>query len=202
MEYAKSVKDYIESQVHRSEELIKLRSILLKTNLIETIKWGMPTYTAGGKNVVGIGSFKDWSCLWFHNGALLADNKGYLMNAQEGKTKALRQWRFSNIDEIIEEEIMPYVQEAIDNVEKGLSVIFKEKNKIIKIELDSCQSLLSALNCDEVLKTSFEELTLAQQRDYIEYIKEPKRESTRKTRLEKILPLISTGKPIAALWKK
>jgi uncharacterized protein YdeI (YjbR/CyaY-like superfamily) len=45
--------------------------------------------------VVGIGSFKSYFGLWFHQGALLSDDENVLINAQEGKTKALRQWRHS-----------------------------------------------------------------------------------------------------------
>ena len=202
MKYAKSIEEFLEFQSHRLEELIKLRTILLKTPLNETIKWGMPTYTHSKKNVVGIGAFKDWSCLWFHDGALLKDNKEFLINAQEGKTKALRQWRFANVHEIIEEDIWPYIHEAIDNAAKGLTVSFEKKKRIEKIDLTSCASLNNALKKDKALRITFKKLTKAQQRDYLEYIKEPKRESTRETRINKILPLISIGKPIAALWKK
>jgi uncharacterized protein YdeI (YjbR/CyaY-like superfamily) len=39
---------------------------------------------------VGIGGFKSYFGLWFHQGALLTDKAGVLINAQEGRTKALR----------------------------------------------------------------------------------------------------------------
>jgi len=38
-----------------------------------------------------------------------------LINAQEGTTRALRQWRFQTLDEINSELIHQYVTEAIQN---------------------------------------------------------------------------------------
>ena len=68
--------------------------------LEETVKWGGPVYVADGKNIVGLGAFKSYFALWFFQGALLADQEKVLVNAQEGRTKALRQWRFENKREI------------------------------------------------------------------------------------------------------
>ena len=41
-----------------SEELDLLNSIIVKTNLVETTKWGGTVYTFEGKNVLGIGGLK------------------------------------------------------------------------------------------------------------------------------------------------
>ena len=57
------------------EILIVLREIIRSTELIETLKWGGPVYTLGGKNVVGIGSFKSYVGLWFFQGAFLKDEE-------------------------------------------------------------------------------------------------------------------------------
>ena len=39
---------------HWATELEILQTIISKTNLVETIKWGAPVYTLNGKNIVGI----------------------------------------------------------------------------------------------------------------------------------------------------
>ena len=44
MQLAKSIEEYIEAHSERSDELVKLREILLRTELTETLKWGMPHY--------------------------------------------------------------------------------------------------------------------------------------------------------------
>ena len=50
--------------------------------------------------MIGIGACKSYSGIWFFNGVFLKDKQKKLINAQEGVTKALRQWRFSSVDEI------------------------------------------------------------------------------------------------------
>ena len=87
----KSVDEYIETHNSWEKELQALRSVLQNTELEECIKWGTPVYTLNGKNVVGMAAFKNHCALWFFNGALLKENTALLYNAQEGKTKALRQ---------------------------------------------------------------------------------------------------------------
>lgn len=200
MKYAKTVEGYISNHPEKKEFLIKLREILLTTELEETIKWGMPTYTINGKNIVGIGAFNEWACLWFHSGSLLSDPDHVLVNAQKGKTKAMRQWRFRTLDEIDTKKIKIYLLEAIDNHYKSKKVDFGPLPSDDQIQFEIPKLLQGIFDSEPVLNESFKNLTVRQQRDYAEYIAEPKRESTRKSRLEKIIPLIAEGKPIAKLW--
>jgi Uncharacterized protein conserved in bacteria len=52
-------------KVHLWEsELEALKAILAKTELVETVKWGAPTYTLNGKNVLGIGGFTNYFAIW------------------------------------------------------------------------------------------------------------------------------------------
>lgn len=73
------------------DELEILKSIINTTELVETTKWGGPAYTINGKNILGIGSFKNFFTIWFFKGVFLKDEAGVLVNAQEGTTKSLRQ---------------------------------------------------------------------------------------------------------------
>jgi len=114
MQRAESVDDYIENAEHWRPELERLREVLTSTELEETVKWGGPCYTLDGKNIVGMGAFKSYVGLWFHQGALLSDPEGMLVNASEGKTKALRQWRFTSGKDIKPRLIKKYVNEAIE----------------------------------------------------------------------------------------
>ena len=109
----KTVDDFINSAQHFRSELERLREILNETKLEEDVKWGMPVYTFNGKNVVGIGGFKSYFGLWFFEGASLEDEANVLINAQPGKTKAMRQWRMTSAKEIKPTVIKRYVREAI-----------------------------------------------------------------------------------------
>ena len=166
-------------------ELIKLREIIQSTELIETVKWGAPVYTVGGKNVVGLGAFKSYVGVWFFQGALLADQAGKLMNAQEGKTKAMRQWRFYSLEEIDENLVKVYLEEAIQNQRQGKGVK-PVKNKPLVIP----DELKEAFTTNPALQENFSQLTLSKQREYTDHINEAKREETKQKRLEKIIPMI------------
>ena len=188
MKKTKSVATYISGSKRWRDELTRLRSILRKTGLEETVKWGAPCYTHKGKNVVGMAAFNDYFGLWFHQGALLKDTNNKLMNAQEGKTKALRQWRMTSASDIKPMIISRYVKESIANVDKG-NEIKPAKAKSAKLP----EELLQALKVSTRLQKAFDTLTPGRQREYGEYIAEAKRAPTKERRLEKIKPMILKG---------
>ncbi|GLB49770.1 YdeI/OmpD-associated family protein [Neptunitalea lumnitzerae] len=181
---------YLEKHSTWKTGLEKIRTVLLQTELEETIKWGAPTYTINNKNIVGLGAFKNHFGIWFFQGALLKDTKNVLLNAQEGKTKALRQWRFESNEDINEALILTYVQEAIENQLKGLE-IKPERSKKIAFDVDPI--FKEALKKSEELTQAFDKLTPGKQKEYANHILEAKREATKVSRLEKITPMILQG---------
>ena len=185
MKRYQSVEDYIAACDEWQDELATLREILLSTDLEECVKWGAPCYTFNGKNVVGIAAFKHYFGLWFHQGALLADPNGVLLNAQEGKTKALRQWRMKSAKEIKKTVLKKYVKEAIALAREGKE-IKPDRSKPIVVPAE----LKQALAKHKRAAASFKKLSRGCQREYAEYISEAKREETRQRRVEKILPMI------------
>lgn len=152
-----SVEDYLLDNPMFSASLHTLRALLLEAGLVECIKWNAPVYTINGKNVIGLGAFKNHFCLWFFNGVLLSDTHKLLHNAQEGKTKALRQLRFTNKNEINKAIILEYIKEAITNQELGKEVKptkTKPKDIIVPIEcrlhlttIEHYTALLSYYHC-------------------------------------------------------
>lgn len=179
-----------------TEEIGKLREIVLKTELVETKKWGGEVYTINNKNVIGIGGFKNYFALWFWNGVFLKDEAKVLVNANEGVTKGLRQWRFTSADELDEKLILRYVNEAIENEKKGLAI------KPEKKEAMQCDFFQAELNKNTALKTALEQLTPFKQKEYWEYMATAKQEKTKVTRLEKITPMILEGKGFNDKYRK
>ncbi|MFQ5447077.1 MAG: YdeI family protein [Saprospiraceae bacterium] len=198
MQKHKTVEEYLAKQERWREALTLLRNIMLSTEMEETVKWGAPVYTVNGKNIVGLGAFKSYVGLWFFQGALLEDKKGLLINAQEGKTKALRQWRFNSMDEMDEKTIRAYVAEAIENQKQGREI---KPAKPIRKPLVIPAELLAALATDDGVKKCFGELSLPKQREYAGYISETKQEATKQKRLQKILPLIAEGRGLYDKYK-
>jgi uncharacterized protein YdeI (YjbR/CyaY-like superfamily) len=185
MKRFKTVDEYILNAGKGREILMILRDLLNSTALVETVKWGAPVYTINGKNVVGIGSFKSYSGLWFYQGALLKDRKKVLISSSEGHTKALRQWRFQSADEIDPQLVLDYVNEAIEN-QKQNREIKAERNKPLEIPDELTEAFIE----DPNLKISFQAFTKGKQREFAYYVSQAKQEKTRLARLQKIIPLI------------
>ncbi|MEM9066513.1 MAG: DUF1801 domain-containing protein [Planctomycetota bacterium] len=185
----KTVDEYFGAARPWRQELFKLREVLCTTGLEETVKWGAPCYVHEGTNVVGIGAFKAYVGLWFFQGALLSDAEGVLINAQAGKTKAMRQWRFTDSKDIRTRPIKAYVEEAIALVAAG-EQIKPERGKRIEIPSE----LAVALGGDARAREAFDKLSLGKRREYTEHVASAKREATRASRAEKALPLIRAGR--------
>ena len=189
MKKVSSVEEYIETHKHWSEALTNMRTIINSTEVEETLKWSSPVYTVNGKNVLGLGAFKYHFGLWFFNGVFLKDEKRLLVNAQEGKTKALRQMRFTSIEAIDKNAVLAYVIEAIENQKLGKEI----KPSRSKKETIVPDELKQELSKDVAFNSSFNNLTPYKQREYCEHIITAKREATKASRLEKIKPMILQG---------
>lgn len=184
-----SVEEYIELNTHFSAEITILRGLINSTELKETIKWNMPTFYLNEKNVLGLGAFKNHFCIWFHQGVFLKDEHQLLHNAQEEKTKAMRQMRFESIDDINEVSVLAYVKEAIENQRLGRELTPQRQSKSVVIP----QGLKAVLNTNAKLKKCFNKLSLSHQREFCNYIEEAKREATKQRRLDKIVPMLING---------
>lgn len=175
----------------------KIQQVVNETELVKEFKWGGDIYTFNKKNVLAFSGFKNHFALWFHNGVFLKDQYKVLVNANEEKTKALRQWRFNSADEIDVEKVREYVLEAIQLVKDGKEI---KPQKSVPKEVDGI--LKETLNQNNKLFTSFKALTSGRQKEYIEYIDEAKQEKTKISRIEKIKPMILEGKGLNDKYRK
>ncbi len=165
-----------------------LRKLASSTELDETLKWGVPVYTFQNKNVLGIIAFSSYFGLWFYNGSFLKDPHKVLENAQEGKTIAMRHWKFKSVEEIKAEKILAYIKEAIANQKQGrIHVVQKNKETVLP------EILAQALNDNKELAAAYARFTPFKHREFCAYIETAKQLKTRETRLRKIIPMILEG---------
>jgi len=181
------VSAYIDKHQQWSKQLSALRKQLLSTELVETVKWGAPSYTLDKKIVVSLVGFKTHCALWFTQGVFLTDESKVLINAQEGTTKGLRQWRFEIDDKVNTKLVKTYIVEAIANQKAGKQIKSEKKQLAIPPELQG------VLNKNAKISKSFEKLSPGKQREYADHIASAKQEKTRLSRLEKALPMIQQG---------
>lgn len=192
-----SIEDYFLDQEKGRELILALRNVLLDSELTETLKWSIPCYTLINKNVIGMACFKNHVAIWFYNGVFLEDKAQVLRNAQEGKTKGLRQWTFNFDDTLDIDLIKAYIQEAIENQKLG-KIVKPTKTKEVKISPEIEQ----VFNVDPDFEKGFKALSLSKQKDYIEHIDSAKRQTTKESRLTKIIPMIIRGEGLNDKYKK
>jgi uncharacterized protein YdeI (YjbR/CyaY-like superfamily) len=193
-----SVDEYIGHLQIWREEVTLLREIVLSTGLIETIKWGGPCYQWQQNNVVGLAAFKSYTGIWFFQGGLLEDKQQFMMNAQEGKTKAMRQWRFFSKNEIQNAPIRDYIFESIENFKIGKKIVAIANDKVVILP----QLLQSTLDVNDSLYEKWLLFSPSSQREFAEYISEAKRDTTKLDRLQKIISLILQGRNLHDNYKK
>jgi len=171
------------------QELAQLRIIVLDCGLTEELKWAVPCYVIGKSNIVLIHVFKEYCAILFFKGALLKDEGGILIQ-QTKNVQAGRQIRFTNVEQIIEQEqiVKAYIREAIEVDKAGLKV---ELNKHPAPIPEEFQSKLDTI---PVLNNAFHALTPGRQRAYTLYFSAPKQSKTRESRVEKCMQQILNGK--------
>ncbi|MEB7725614.1 MULTISPECIES: YdeI/OmpD-associated family protein [Mammaliicoccus] len=184
------VEAFMQREKKWKAEFELLREIIRECELEEDYKWMHPCYTLKGKNVVLIHGFKEYCAILFHKGTLLKDPHKLLIQ-QTKNVQAARQLRFTNVEEIKEqrEMIKDYVVEAIELEKSGAKVELKKTEQYeMPVELQE------QLNQNKNLKEAFYNLTPGRQRQYIYYISQAKRETTRMSRVEKYIDHILDGK--------
>jgi uncharacterized protein YdeI (YjbR/CyaY-like superfamily) len=171
------------------DECLRLRAILLECGLGEQLKWGKPTYTHDGTNIVLIMPLKDTCTLLFMKGALLKDPKGLLIQAGEN-SQSQRQMRFASAAEIAKREkaIKGFVKEAIEVEKAGLKVAFKKSSDLVYPK-----EFQDRLDRNTALREAFFKLTPGRQRQYHMHFTGAKLPATREARVEKAIPLILDG---------
>jgi uncharacterized protein YdeI (YjbR/CyaY-like superfamily) len=170
-------------------EIAEMRRVLGGLGMKEECKWGQPTYTVDGKNIVIIQGFKDYFGLGFFQGALLKDRKKVLV--QLGQVHAGRVMKFTSAKDISAKAatIKTYVREAIAVENAGLRMKPKKTS-----DFPVPDELKERFRKAPRFKRAFEALTPGRQRSYLYHFAAAKQSATRAARIEKAMPAIFEGR--------
>lgn len=158
----------------------------------ETIKWRLPFFMYRGM-LCSMASFKKHCAFGFWKSALV------LGESAAPTTSAMGQFgRIESLDDLPTKAILTgYIRKAMRINEQGVPKASSNatgsktaKAKPVTIPND----LRSALRHNAAARAAFANFTPSQQRDYVEWLTEAKREETRKRRLETAIEWISEGK--------
>lgn len=184
-----AVSAHIDSSERWSAELAAIRPVLLRAGLSEAVKWRSPCYSIeGGGNVALLQEMKDHLALMFFQGALLADPDDVL-EAQGPNSRSAKRVRFTSVDDVerLSDSVAALLDEAVAAARAGLRV---EPGP----ELELVDELRERLDSDPELRAAFEELTPGRRREYHLHVSGAKRAETRRSRVERCVPMILAGR--------
>jgi uncharacterized protein YdeI (YjbR/CyaY-like superfamily) len=170
-------------------EIAEMRRELAGFAMKEECKWGKPTYTVAGKNIVIMQGFKEYFGPGFFQGALLKDPKKMLV--QLGQVHAGRVMKFTSVKDIATKAptIKAYVREAIAAEKAGLRM---ERKKTADFPVP--EELTERFRSDPRFKRASDALTPGRQRSYLFHFAAAKQSATRMARIEKAMPAIFEGR--------
>lgn len=179
--------------------LKKMRELVHKAcpDVTETIKWGMPSFEYKGP-MFGMAAFKQHCVGGFWKSKLLNDPKNLLGERKNHGGEAM-----GNLGCLKSLKDLPPDKAIIDFIKQHMKLndagIKVEKKPRAKKALIIPEELATALNKSKKAKTTFENFSESNKREYANWIIEAKTESTKNKRLAEAIQWMNEGKP--RLWK-
>lgn len=156
----------------------------------ETIKWSMPAFDYRGP-LAGMAAFKQHCMFGFWKQDLIAGDNAKAKDAMGG---------FRCLTELSQlptkAQFANFVKAAMELNEKGVKV---RRTKQAKPKLAVHPELAAAFKTDRAAKAGFDGLAPGQQREYLEWIADAKKDETRAKRIEQALEWLAEGK--SRHWK-
>ena len=180
------IDDYIaKAQPFAQPILTHLRALVHKTlpGIDETIKWGMPHFVYGGKNLAGIAAFKAHVAFVIHGEGRQGDAMG-----QYGKIASLA-------DLPGDEQLSAKLSEAKTRIDAvGTAVKRKAEPKAPRAEPAMPDDFAAELARLHGARAMFDAMAPSYRREYLEWIVEAKRPETRAKRVGEAGTWIAAGK--------
>ena len=147
----------------------------------ETIKWGMPHFMVGGKNVVGLAAFKAHASIVIHHEGRSGAEDGKGGMGTLGKLATLAD--------------LPPDDALIARFQAGHANLAKPRPKRApKPELPVPPALTAALDAAPAARAAFEAFAPSHRREYVEWIAEAKREETQAKRIAQAVEWLAEGR--------
>jgi len=152
----------------------------------ETVKWGMPAYTVGGKIVLMTAAFKAHAALNFW--------RGQELESSHASVGAMGQFgRLKSLDDLpADGELDRLIKEAADLTKSAPAP--RQAKHAPKPPPQLHPEFAAALAKAPKAKAALDSFAPSAQRDYFEWIAEAKQDSTRQKRIATAIEWLSDGK--------
>ena len=152
----------------------------------ETLKWSMPSFTIGGKILIGMAAFKQHAALNFW--------RGQELKGAEASRDAMGQFgKLTSIDDLPSDtELDALIRQAAE-LAKAAPAPRKVKHEP-KPPAELHPQFAEALAANPKAKTTLDNFPPSARREYLDWIADAKQESTRAKRIADAVQWLSEGK--------
>jgi uncharacterized protein YdeI (YjbR/CyaY-like superfamily) len=172
--------------------LRRVRSAMHKAcpEIGETIKWGVPFFEHKGI-VANMAAFKQHASFGFWKQRLMDDPAGLFPSRGDSSMGGKK---FRSAAELPPDAVLiRYVKAAVALNDKGAKAPRPPRKK--RPPPKPPADLVAAFRKNRKAKAAFDAFSPSQQREYVEWITEAKREETRRSRLKQAVQWMAQGKP-------
>jgi uncharacterized protein YdeI (YjbR/CyaY-like superfamily) len=156
--------------------------------LVETVKWGHPSFDHGGI-LGGMAAFKAHASFGFWNSAKMNDPAGIL---GEQPSSSPMTGKFKDVSELPPRKVLvAYVREAVKLRDAGVK---PKRNTSPKKRPAAPDWFTAAIGADASAKAFWDGLTPGYRAEYVEWVTEAKREATRDKRVTQAVAWLAEGK--------
>jgi uncharacterized protein YdeI (YjbR/CyaY-like superfamily) len=155
----------------------------------ETLKWGFPHFQYKGM-LCSMAAFKQHVAFGFWNGKLIIDDAGRDLDDAMGQFG-----RITKLADLPSKKVLSgYVKKAMALNDAGVKSPTRSKPAQPRPPVAVPDDLAAALKKNAKARRTFEAFSASQRREYIEWLDEAKRETTRVQRLATTLEWLAEGK--------
>ncbi len=185
-----AVDAYIAKSADFARPILKrLRALMHKAcpKVEETIKWGVPHFEYQGV-IAGMAAFKQHAAFGFWKRRLIKDPAGFFSKGESGMGGR----KIRSMDELPSDTVLlGYIREAVALNEQGVRVPRSTRKKP---PVKAPPYLAAALRKNAKARKTFESFSPSQQREYVEWLTDAKKEATRERRLATAIEWMAEGK--------
>ena len=152
----------------------------------EAVKWSSPHFLYKGEMLAGMAAFKQHATFGFWRGSLVVGEGNEQMSGmgQFG--------RLTSVDDLpARAELAALIHKAMKLTDDGVK---PPRDKHKKEPFTVPQDLRAALDANQAAAATFDGFPPSQQREYVEWVTEAKRDETRSKRLAQSLEWLAEGK--------
>jgi len=180
---------YIARQADFARPILEhLRSVLHEAcpDCEETLKWSSPSFMYKGKILAGFAAFKAHATFGYWSGS-------QVLESDPDKPSAMGQFgRLASLGDLPPRAtLIELTRKAMTLVDAGVK---PARSKAVKAPFTVPQDMRAAIDAAPAAKATFDGFSPSQQREYVEWVTEAKRDETRAKRLHQTLEWLAEGK--------